>query len=340
MRVLAVTNMYPTPENPSMGTFVERQVQGLRRIGLDVDVLCIQRSERGRGVYYQLGQTVQANIKKFNPDVVHAMYGGIMAERITRIVSDRPVVVSFCGTDLLGGTFFNFLKRVTVRLNVYASHLAARRAAAIIVKSNNLKNALPSHINRNKVRIIPNGVDLEVFRPLGRTEACKKLGWNPEEFHMLFTDRTSRPRKRIELAQAAMDILLKKGIPARLQPLTGVAHQEVPWWLNACNVLVLTSFLEGSPNVVKEALACNRPVVSMDVGDVRERIEGIEGCYLSPPHPEALAETLIKVYNGPASVEGRKVVADLSVENIAYKIQNVYSRVLHADRSALLWSTA
>lgn len=340
MRILAVTNMYPTLEHPTVGTFVEQQIQGLRRIGLDIEVLCIQRNERGRGVYRHLGETIRSKIKTFNPDIVHAMYGGIMAERVTRLVSDRPVVVSFCGTDLLGGTFFRFLKRLTVQFNVFASHLAARRADAIIVKSNNLKTALPSGIDLGKVSIIPNGVDLETFRPLVRTECCRKLGWNTEEFHMLFTDRTSRPRKRIELAQAALKILLRKGIPAKLQQLTGVPHREVPWWLNASNVLLLTSFHEGSPNVVKEALACNRPVVSMDVGDVSEQIAGIEGCYLSPPDPGVLADTLLKVYNGPALVEGKKAMLDLSLESIAQKVLDVYSRVLHTNQSALMRSTA
>lgn len=340
MRILAVTNMYPTPEHPTTGTFVEQQIEGLRRIGLDIEVICIQRNETGRGVYRHLGETIRSKVNTVNPDIVHAMYGGIMAERVTRIVSDRPVVVSFCGTDLLGGTFFRFLKRLTVQFNVLASHVAARRADAIIVKSNNLKAALPSGIDMGKVTIIPNGVDLEIFRPQARTECCRALGWNPEEFHMLFTDRSSRPRKRIELAQAASEILLSKGIPAKLQHLTGVPHREVPCWLNASNVLLLTSFHEGSPNVVKEALACNRPIVSMDVGDVSERIAGIDGCHLSPPDPNILADTLLKVYNGPPSVEGRKAMSDLSLESIAYKILDVYARVLPSKQSTLMRSTA
>src|SRR5687767_3403214 len=102
LRILAVTNMYPTPKHPAMGTFVEQQIVGLRRIDLDVDVIFVNRCERGMGSYLTMGAELRTRIKRFQPDVVHVMYGGALAERVTSIVEDRPSVVSLCGSDLLG----------------------------------------------------------------------------------------------------------------------------------------------------------------------------------------------------------------------------------------------
>src|SRR5687768_15560758 len=102
LRILAVTNMYPIPGHPALGTFVEQQITGLRRIGLVVDVMVVNRCERGMGSYLSMGAELRNRIKHFRPDVVHAMYGGILAEEVTRVFENRPTVVSFCGSDLLG----------------------------------------------------------------------------------------------------------------------------------------------------------------------------------------------------------------------------------------------
>src|SRR5260221_3540340 len=102
MRILAVTNMYPTPQVPSGGSFVEQQVEGLQRIGLNVEVLFVDRLQSGMRVYLGLRERLRACIKSFRPDVIHVMYGGVMADQVTREVVDQPTVVTFHGSDLLG----------------------------------------------------------------------------------------------------------------------------------------------------------------------------------------------------------------------------------------------
>lgn len=332
MRVLAVTNLYPTPRNPGLGTFIEQQVLGLRRIGVDVDVMHVDRCERGMRSYFTMGAELRSRIEQFQPDVVHAMYGGVLAERVTRIVKDRPIVVSFCGSDLLGEYLSGSLRRISSEYGILASQIAARRAVGIVVKSRNLEEALPSTVNRSKVRIIPNGIDLERFRPLNQVDCRNKLGWDPDKFHILFPTNAGDPRKRLYLAQAAIDKANRSGLNAEVHQLRGVAHEEVPIWLNASDVVLLTSLHEGSPNVIKEALACDRPVVSVDVGDVRERISGIKGCHIAMADPDDLGIKLGLVRARGERIAGRERMQALSLEQTAQYLQNFYHEVVDSHQ--------
>jgi glycosyltransferase involved in cell wall biosynthesis len=315
-----------------MGTFVEQQIVGLRHIGLDVDVMFVNRGERGMGAYWTMGAELRNRIKHFQPDVVHVMYGGLLAERVTSIVEDRPSVVSLCGSDLLGEYLSGTLRTIMSECGVLASHIAARRAVGIVVKSRNLEEALPTTVDRSKVRIIPNGIDLERFRPLEQEDCRKKLGWNSNKFHVLFPANSGDPRKRPYLAQAAIDVANRSGLNAEMHQIRGVPHEEVPIWLNASNVVLLTSLHEGSPNIIKEALACDVAVVSVDVGDVRERISGTEGCHIALSDPHDLGTKLGLVGSRGSRIAGRERVRHLSLEQTALNLGCFYREVLESYR--------
>jgi teichuronic acid biosynthesis glycosyltransferase TuaC len=330
MRILAVTNMYPTPQNPNLGTFVEQQIKGLRQIGLDVDVLVVDRASKGMGAYWGLSKQIRARVVSFRPDVVHVMYGGVIADVTTSTVGQRPMVVSFCGSDLLGELLSGSLRKLIAGYGVLASYRAARKASGIIVKSKNLQDALPDNVDLSKVRIIPNGIDLGRFRPLDRSTCRYQLGWRADRFHVLFTSNVGDPRKRPDLAQAAVKALNCLGTHAELHQLSGIPHDEVPIWLNASNVVLLTSLAEGSPNIVKEALACDLPVVSVKVGDVSERIREIAGCYLALSEPGDLAAKLQMVHSGPGRVPGRLKMQELSLDQVALRLKDFYSELLES----------
>ncbi|MDF0652592.1 MAG: glycosyltransferase [Nitrospira sp.] len=315
-----------------MGTFIEQQVLGLTRRGLDVEVMHVDRCERGMRSYFTMGAELRSRIEQFQPDVVHAMYGGVLAERVTGIVKDRPTVVSFCGSDLLGEYLSGSLRRISSEYGILASHIAARRAVGIVVKSRNLEEALPSTVNRSKVRIIPNGIALERFRPLDQVDCRHRLGWDPDKFHVLFPTNAGDPRKRLYLAQAAVDKVNRSGLNAELHQLRGVPHEEVPIWLNASDVVLLTSLHEGSPNVIKEALACDRPVVSVDVGDVGERLSGIEGCHIAMPDPDDIRVKLGLVRARGGSIAGREKMQALSLEQTALHLGNFYHEVVESHK--------
>src|ERR1051326_2185798 len=111
MRILAVTNIYPTLNAPALGIFVEQQIDGLRRIGLEVEVVFVERLQRGMATYLSVGRRVHAMIANFQPQVVHIMYGGVMADQVTKTVNDRPTVITFHGSDLLGEHLAGSLRR-------------------------------------------------------------------------------------------------------------------------------------------------------------------------------------------------------------------------------------
>ncbi|MCI0627597.1 MAG: glycosyltransferase [Acidobacteria bacterium] len=328
MRVLAITNMYPSAETPYAGVFIEQQIRGLRRAGVEVQVMVVDRLKEGAKTYWGLGRRVLRRLAAAPADVVHVMYGGVMANEVANCVQDRPLIVTFHGSDLLGENLSGRLRKWISAYGVQCSHKAAIKARGIVTVSKVLSDALPKNVDRSKIRIIPCGIDLERFKPLNHEECCQRLTWNPQHFHVLFPANTGDPVKRPALARAAVKFLVERGIAAELHYLSGVANTEVPIWMNASNALLLTSLHEGSPTVVKEALACNVPVVSVDVGDVRERIEGIQGCYLAAPDAVSLAEKLLLVKDQARIVDSRATIAGLSLERVAKSLCQFYSDVL------------
>jgi glycosyltransferase involved in cell wall biosynthesis len=325
--------LYPTSADPTQGTFIEQQVKGLRQAGAEIEVLHLDRRAAGSRVYARTAELTSEAVRCFRPDVVHAMYGGILADRVTASVPDLPKVVSFCGSDLLGDAVNGWHRRLVGALGILASQRAARRADAIIVKSAGLGNALAADVDRGKVTILSNGIDTDRFRPLDRAECRRQLGWPAGGFQILFSNGLGGRRKRLDLAMAAVEALKALGVPAELRIIPGVPHDQVPIWLNAADAVLLTSAYEGSPNMVKEALACDRPVVSVDVGDVKERLEGVTGCHVADADPESLARALAQVHSDRPAVDGRRAIRRLTLEHVSGELISIYRRVL-AQRTA------
>ena len=331
LRAILVTNVYPTLASPSAGTFAADQVAGLREASISVELMYVPRHERGRHVYRGLGGRVSELVRTSGSDVVHVLYGGVMADVVTRGVREAPVVVSFIGTDLLGGKGRGLIHTLSRRYGVIASRRAAVRAAGVIVKSENLLGALPTGIDGSRVWVIPDGVDLARFRPRDRGESQAELGWDPGRRHVLFPGSAARPEKRYALADASVQLLRRAGVDVELHVLDGVGHDVVPMWLNAADVVLLTSTHEGSPNVVKEALACNVSVVSVDVGDVRERIESVDGCYVAEETSEDISARLASALEREERIRGREHVEGLSRASAVEKLREVYEAVSNGD---------
>jgi glycosyltransferase involved in cell wall biosynthesis len=327
MRVLAITNMYPSARSPGLGVFVQEQIKGMRSVGLDVSVLFVDRRQEGPAAYYRMRTKVTNAVTEFAPDLIHVMYGGVLADQIACRYHVRPVVVTFHGSDLLGENLSGLARKIISRYGVYCSRKAAKRADGVIVVARHLVGALNGVVTLDKIHVIPCGIDLERFKPLDPLVCKQRLGWNPHSFHVLFASSNGDPVKRPRLASAAVVQINNSGRPAELHYMTGIPNVEVPLWLNASDALLLTSMHEGSPTVVKEALACGLPVVSVDVGDVAERIKGVEGCHLAPSEPAELAAKLCLVRQNGKRLNCRARIEELSIVNVAQKLKRCYEDI-------------
>jgi len=315
LRVLVVTNMWPSAAAPMAGIFVAEQVASLERCGVQADVLHIDGATGGWRAYLAGFGRVRDALRRGRYDLIHAHYvfSGIMALGGAALARRRdvPVVVTQHGIETQTGW--------TAPLCRWTS----RRAAATIATSQRVQAAL----GRPGAAVIPCGVDTALFRPMPTEEARAALGL-PADVPLVLFAGMRRPEKRFDLVEAAVARLAEQGRPVQLVIAEHEAHERMPLYMNACDVLVLASEAEGSPMVVKEALACNLPVVSVDVGDVAELTAGIPGCAIVSRDVEALAGGLAAALAFGSRTNGRAAVAHLSLDAIAARLVALYGEVV------------
>jgi glycosyltransferase involved in cell wall biosynthesis len=329
MRVLAATNMYPTPEDPGFGAFVADQMEWVARCGVDVTIEFID-GRRGKGEYLHGLRRVRRRALRDRFDLVHAHYGlvGFLAS-----FQPLPLVVSFCGDDLLGTPDGDRGITPLSRLQRALSRYAARHAHEIVCKSEELRASLPRSRDRSRAHVLPNGVDISRFRPGSRAAARQRLGLHPSERLVMFPHTPRVARKRLDRAQDAVAVLERRGVTARLWIVQGVPHAQMPDYYQSADCLLLTSEQEGSPNAVKEALCCELPVVSVEVGDVRRWIEDSSGSVIVAPTPEAIADGLERVLTRQSIPDGQRVRDDLSVAHITQQLIAVYQSAIGRARA-------
>jgi len=203
----------------------------------------------------------------------------------------------------------------------------------VIVVARHLVRALNGAVSPDKIHVIPCGIDLDRFRPMDSLRCKEMLGWSTDTFHVLFASSNGDPVKRPWLASAAVAQMEHADRPPELHYLTGIPNEEVPVWLNASDGLLLTSLHEGSPTVVKEAIACALPIVSVEVGDVAERIAGIEGCYLAQADPADLAVKLSLVRQRAQRLDCGARLNELSILSIGQKLKQCYEEIVSESRA-------
>jgi teichuronic acid biosynthesis glycosyltransferase TuaC len=316
-RVLVVTNLWPTEADPGYGSFVKAQMDSLRPLGVDYEVLFINGRESWRNYLRAIGEMCR-RLRTSRFDLIHAHFGlsGLVARCQLRV----PVVVSFMGDDVLGRPKRSGRITLYGRFLQLSSFLLARAVAGVIVKSREMKTRL----RLDSAEVIPNGVDLELFRPMDRDEARRALGLDPKKKFVLFPYDPAEERKRFDLIAAAVEQARQFVPELEILHVRGAARESMPLYLNAADVLVLTSVFEGSPNAVKEAMAVNLPVVSVDAGDVAELHGPTEGCYIVPRNVEAITAKIIAVCARGGHTRGREWIARLSMEAVARQVAAVY----------------
>lgn len=316
-----ITCAYPTPENPRRVPFIARQVDYLKRAGVDLDLFHF-KGKQNLFNYVRAWRQLRKHTAGKTYDLVHAQWG---QSAVLALPKRLPWVITFRGNDLEGIVGERGEYTLNGRIQQRVSQLMARLADSVIVVS----DRLGSRLRRKDYHVIPSGLDLDLFRPIPQDEAREYLQLPQDKKLILFAaSRKDNPRKRYDLAEAAVE-MIKDRYDVELVVATKVPHSSIPYYMNACDLLLLTSMHEGSPNVVKEALACNLPVVSTDVGDVAERIRGIDGCAICRDYtPEAAASCLEKVLAHGKRVGGRRAVEELDENLLTQKVIEIYRNVL------------
>lgn len=323
LRVLMVTGIYPTPERPQAGTFIKSQVDSLRAAGIDVEVL---HPKLGPSLLRYSATAIQVFCKTLTKhfDIVHGHYG--LWCLLARLQWTTPVIASYLGDDVLGTITANGTYSSKGSFVAAISHKLCYWVDAVIVKSEQMKQKI-SH-SHHKIFVIPNGVNFSQFHPIPRSEVRTVLGWNQDRFYVLFGNNPNIPVKNFALAQASIEILRAKGFDVELVVATGLPHDTIVKYMNASNALILSSRAEGSPNVVKEAMACNIPVVATDVGDVASVIGHTEGCSVCKHNAEDLASALQRALEQKDPTTGRQDIQHLDSATIARRVIAVYQQTI------------
>jgi len=272
-------------------------------------------------------------VRSFDPQVIHAHFGTVTALFAACAAPSRPLVITFRGSDL----------NVSPSLRSVAGHMlsqiAALRAGRIVCVSRQLRERL--WWRRSSVSVLPSGVDPDVFCPEPRSAARGRLGWGDDARVVLFNAGHDPVNKRLDLAQDAVKLTQGLLTRVRMEVLDGTTPPgRVPELLNAADCLLLTSDREGSPTVIQEALACNLPVISVDVGDTVERLRGVSCSAIVPREAAAIAGELARVLGTPTRSDGRRKVAEFSAQRIAGELSRIYHELAAAPVKKTAWNTS
>lgn len=315
MKVLYITNNYPTSNLPIFGIFVKEQISSINNLGVETDIFFINGREKGKKEYFLSIVRLRKHLKRNKYDIIHCHHSfSALIYMLTGRFFNRKNILSYQNPPKYEGGKIQFLLLYTI-------------FDRIIIKSLTNENKF------KKVIYLPNGVDTHFFQPYDKTESKKILNLDEKNKYIVFLDSYNlRIQKRVDRFNETIKILKEKYLLKNIESiiLNNVERNLMPRYFASSEVHLLTSDFEGSPNSVKESLSCNIPVVSTPVGNVKEIIHNIKGCYISKTFdPEELAYLCysalqIETFNGREIFLSKK----LDIETVAQKLLSIYKSII------------
>lgn len=315
-------------KNDGPNPIIFAQGESLKRKGISLEYFTI--NGKGAKGYASSILKLRQHLKQKTYDIIHAHYG-LAAINSYLAKKGEKIIVSFMGDDILGSNSKNSnITGISLMLARFNAMLARQFYHFSIVKSMEMRQKLST----KKVSVIPNGVDISRFRPVPKNQARTALNIPIDQKLAIFVSDPDRVEKNFPLARQAVVNSGIKGL--KLLPVFKINQDTLNNYYNAADVLLLSSFHEGSPNVIKEAMACNCPIVSTDVGDVKWVTAGVNGCFMADFKVENYAEAIKKAINFSDSLNrtnGRMKLLELGLdsETIASKVINIYQSVLQKE---------
>lgn len=309
--------------------FIEEQSVALQQVGVEI----IRYGVTGKGIIGYLRElpALRRFIRAERPDIIHAHYGlcGLLANLQRRV----PVVTTYHGSDINKPSILRFSK-IAIRLSAWNIFVSKRNISIALSPHSHIASRL-----KKRSTLLPCGVNLPQPWSELQTQWVGQLTlnqWGQEKLsteakHILFAGAFDNAVKNAPLAKTAINELTSEGVRVELIELKGYNRDQVNALMYNCDVLLMTSKTEGSPQVIKEAMACGCPIVSVDVGDVAERTSGVEGCYIvRTREPKDIAEALLKAIAFEGKTNGRDRILEmgLSNEQVAQRLIAIYQSLV------------
>ena len=303
--------------------FIMEQVDALRSWGHDVRYVTAKKG--GIGGYVELYRNLRKTIREIQPDIVHAHYG--ICGLIANLQRQVPVVTTYPGSDI-NDKRIRPISVMAMRLSKYNLFMSKRQIAKV-----------QRYAKPEKTEIVRYGILSDLFVEQDKEKARKEMGLDADKKYVLFSSKFTRLGKDPQLAMDAIARLNElwnervnelKNEVVLLELTGGYTKEEMVSLMNAVNAAIVTSKSEGSPQFTKEVMACGCPIVSVDVGDVAEQVEGLDGCYIAKTRePEELAELLKKAI-AFGKTKGHQHIKDMRLDNVqvAERLIEIYLQII------------
>ncbi len=283
MKILFITNMYPIT-SPFYGIFVKEQIDEITKtIACEHDLYYINAREKGSMEYLFSMFNIPLKIIKHKYDIIHIHYG-LSALFLSIYKPMAKVYLTLHGSDIL--------EKQGKNLQVYVTKFLLKRVDKVFIQSKEMEPIIRP-FNKN-YEILPCGVNTDFFKP------DRKIKNDERTKTVIFPGNRSAHVKNYSVFEKVIGYLKEQSsFLIKQEFIDNLSREEVRDILNTGDCLLMTSISEGSPQVVKEALSCGLPVVSVPVGDVPFMIESVPHCYISKTYSaEELGTLVLKSFLG------------------------------------------